>query len=351
MQVRQNVPLAPLTTLKVGGPARFFSRAESTEQAIEAIDWANAQSLPLFVLGGGSNVVIADSGWPGLVLQIAVPGIQQIDHGEKAVFEVGAGVEWDSFVEHAVALNFGGIECMSGIPGTVGGTPIQNVGAYGQDVSQTIRQVEVLDLQSKSVRALTNEACKFSYRSSIFNHAERGAFIVLKVSYTLEPGGPPHIEYADLKKFFQGNAAPSLAQTREAVRQIRRSKAMLIVDGDPDARSVGSFFKNPMVSHQQLQDISANPAAAGAKVPSFAGESGEIKISAAWLVEHAGFQRGYTRGRVGISSKHALAIVNRGGATAAEIFALHREIQERVGEVFGIKLAPEPVFVGFEQVS
>src|SRR5579864_3684448 len=147
MQVRQNVPLAPLTTLKVGGPARFFSRAESTEQAIEAIDWANAQSLPLFVLGGGSNVVIADSGWPGLVLQIAVPGIQQIDHGEKAVFEVGAGVEWDSFVEHAVALNFGGIECMSGIPGTVGGTPIQNVGAYGQDVSQTIRQVEALDLR------------------------------------------------------------------------------------------------------------------------------------------------------------------------------------------------------------
>jgi UDP-N-acetylmuramate dehydrogenase len=348
MQVEQNVPLAPLTTLKVGGPARFFVRAEKQEQVVEAVAWAETRQLQLFVLGGGSNLVISDAGWSGLVLQIAIGGIGESNHDGKQVFAVGAGVEWDAFVAHAVSVDCGGIECMSGIPGTVGGTPIQNVGAYGQEVSETIRQVEVLDLRSKTIRTLPNEQCGFSYRSSIFNQSERGRYIVLSVSYALDPGAAPHIEYADLKRFFAGKVAPSLAETREAVRQIRRSKAMLIVEGDPDAYSAGSFFKNPMVTKQQLLEISARPAAQGENVPSFPGANGQLKVSAAWLVEHAGFRRGYTRGNVGISSKHALAIVNRGDARAAEVVALQQEIQERVFEAFGVNLVPEPVFVGFE---
>jgi len=348
MQVQQNIPLAPLTTLKVGGPARFFTRAEEPGQVLEAVGWAEARKLPLFILGGGSNLVISDAGWPGLVLQIAVAGITQSEQDGKQVFAIGAGVEWDAFVEHAVRMDCGGVECMSGIPGTVGGTPIQNVGAYGQEVSETIRQVEVLDLSSKTVRVLSNEQCGFSYRSSIFNQSERGHFIVLRVSYALAPGAAPHLEYADLKKVFAGKTAPSLAATREAVRQIRRSKAMLIVPGDPDACSAGSFFKNPIVTKQQWQEISARPAARGENVPSFPGANGQLKVSAAWLVEHAGFRRGYTRGNAGISSKHALAIVNRGAATAAEVVALQQEVQERVFDAFGVQLAPEPVFVGFD---
>lgn len=316
---------------------------------LTAVNWAEERKLPLFVLGGGSNLLISDAGWPGLVLQIAIPGISQSNEAKEEVFQVGAGLEWDAFVARAVTENCGGIECMSGIPGTVGGTPIQNVGAYGQEVSETIREVEALDLHSKRVQTLSNEQCRFNYRSSIFNGSERGRYIVLRVTYALKPSGSPRIEYADLKRFFAAKPAPSLPETREAVRQIRRSKAMLIVEGDPDAQSAGSFFKNPVVSENQLQEVAARPATKGLAVPHFPGPNHRVKISAAWLVEHAGFARGFARGNVGISSKHALAIVNRGGASAAEVIALQQEIRERVAEAFGIELTPEPVFVGFEQ--
>lgn len=347
MQVQENVPLAPLTTLKVGGPARFFLRAQTAEQVLDAVRWAEQQDLPLFVLGGGSNLLISDSGWPGLVLQIGLIGVSRSSDRDGQVFQVGAGVEWDAFVGQTVELNCGGLECMSGIPGTVGGTPIQNVGAYGQEVSETICSIEALDLRSKQILTLSNPECRFGYRKSIFNSNDSGRHIVLRVTFALKPEARPHIEYADLKKFFAGNASPSLAETREAVRQIRRNKAMLISEGDPDSRSAGSFFKNPMVSEDQVRRIAASPAAKGGAVPRFAGASGQIKIPAAWLVENAGFTRGFARGNVGISSRHALAIVNRGGASAAEIFAFQREIQEQVAQTFGIELTPEPVFVGF----
>lgn len=343
------MPLAPLTTFRVGGPARYLVEAQSEDDVRSAVIFARERSLPLFVLGGGSNLVVSDCGWDGLVMKVAIRGITQSIQNDKTVFDVGAGEDWDSFVAHSVKLGYGGIECLSGIPGTVGGTPVQNVGAYGQEVADTITKIRVLDLERNEVREIENRDSGFAYRTSIFNSSQRGRYIVLRVSYALTPNAAPYIEYQDLKRFFSGNL-PTLAETREAVRQIRRSKAMLLVEGDPDCRSAGSFFKNPLVTNETYEDVCRQPASKGGLVPKFPASEGKVKISAAWLVEHAGFSKGYVRGAVGISSKHALAIINRGGARAAEIVSLKNEIQGVVREKFGIELQPEPVFVGkFEE--
>lgn len=347
MRIQENIPLAPLTTFRVGGPARFFVEARREEEVREAVDHARSHGLPLFVLGGGSNLVVADAGWPGLVLKMAITGATPtpVPPG-KILFEVGAGEDWDGFVAAAVERNCAGIECLSGIPGTAGGTPIQNVGAYGQEVSETITAVRVLDLETGQIRVLSNADCRFHYRSSIFNTEARGRYIVLRVSYALEPGGPPRFRYADLVKYFAGrNGAPTLAETRQAVRAIRHGKAMLIVEGDEDCRSAGSFFKNPIVSEAKFRELEELLARRGLQLPHWPA-NGAIKVSAAFLVEQSGFPKGFSRGAVGISRKHALAIVNRGGATAAAIVALKNEIQKAVAGEFGVELQPEPVFVG-----
>jgi len=355
VQLQENIPLAPLTTFKVGGPARYFADARSFEEVRAAVDEARARQLPLFVLGGGSNLVIADSGWPGLVVKISVGEIAERRENGKFLFEAGAGVDWDSLVARAVARDCAGIECMSGIPGTVGGTPVQNVGAYGQEVSDTIESVLALDLENGELREICNPGCGFAYRTSIFNSSERGRYIILRVTFALAPGGSPKIAYADLKKHFAARGfseqgrGPTLAETREAVCAIRQSKAMLIVPGDEDCRSAGSFFKNPIVSAEKYQELSRRASAHILQLPMYPAANDRMKIPAAWLVEHSGFTKGYTRGPVGISRKHALAIVNRGGATAADIITLKNEIQQRVNDEFGILLQPEPVFVGFEQ--
>lgn len=348
MTVLENVALAPLTTLKVGGAARYFTEPKSVTEVAEAVNFARSRDLPLFVLGGGSNLVVSDAGWPGMVLKLAISGIDQREENGKARFEVGAGEEWDKFVARAVARNCAGVECLSGIPGSVGGTPVQNVGAYGQEVSQTIESVLVFDLQDGQVRDLCAEACGFQYRTSIFNSSERGRFIILRVTYDLTPGGKPRIDYADLKKHFAGfQNAPSLAGTREAVRRIRATKAMLITPGDEDSRSAGSFFKNPVLESNQFEDLSKRATAKGLQIPSYPALDAQRKVSAAWLVEHSGFSKGYRSGPVGISRKHALAIVNRGEATAADILGLKDHIQQRVEEIWNVHLEPEPVFVGF----
>jgi len=345
MQIQQQVPLAPLTTFKVGGPARYFVEARNEEDVCAAVAEARSRGWPMFVLGGGSNLVISDAGWPGLVLKIALTGVSERRDGARVLFEAAAGEDWDVFVAHAVARDCAGIECLSGIPGTVGGTPVQNVGAYGQEVSETITRVRVLDAASGEIRELENADSGFAYRTSIFNARERGRYIVLRVTFALVPGGAARVEYADLKRHFAGRSSPpTLAETREAVRSIRLSKAMLIVPGDDDCRSAGSFFKNPLLSPEAFQQLQAR----AGQVPSFMVQSGMVKVAAAWLVEHAGFPRGLARGPVGISRKHALAIVNRGGATAADIIALKSEIQHRVLDQFGVHLQPEPVFVGFD---
>jgi UDP-N-acetylmuramate dehydrogenase len=243
-----------------------------------------------------------------------------------------------------------GVECLSGIPGSVGGTPVQNVGAYGQEVSETVESVQVFDLRDNQVREICNPGCGFSYRSSIFNTTERGRFILLRVTYALDPAGKPLLEYADLQRHFAGRqTAASLADTREAVLQIRDRKGMLIMEGDPDCRSAGSFFKNPVLSERQHEELKSRAAAIKLTIPSYPALEKHHKVPAAWLVEHSGFTRGYVLGRAGISSKHALAIVNRGGATAAEVLALKDRIQQRVEETWGVWLEPEPVLVGIAE--
>jgi UDP-N-acetylmuramate dehydrogenase len=350
MLLQENIPLAPLTTFRIGGPARFFVEARSRIEVEEAVRLARGRDLPLFILGGGSNLVVADAGWPGLVLRVAIPGIEQRpgtnDEG-RVLFDAGAGESWDRFVSHAVIAQCAGVECLSGIPGSVGATPVQNVGAYGQDVSETIESVEVFDRKDNQVRELCREACGFSYRSSVFNTTERERFIIMQVIYALVPGGDAHLEYADLKRHFGGRETrPNLAETREAVRHIRALKGMLIVPGDPDCQSAGSFFKNPVLSEQQHEDLQRRASVRGFSLPSYPALEKNKKVSAAWLVEKSGFARGYGFGRVGISSKHALAIVNRGAATAAEVLALMDQIQQRVEEIWGLHLEPEPVLVG-----
>jgi UDP-N-acetylmuramate dehydrogenase len=348
VEILENVSLAPYTTLKVGGPARYFVEAQTEAQILEALDHSHKNSLPLFVLGGGSNLVISDAGWPGLVIKVALRGIQTKDNDRKRVFAAGAGEDWDRLVAYSVEQNCAGIECMSGIPGTVGGTPVQNVGAYGQEVAEAITAVRVIDRNSGDVHELSSSECGFAYRTSIFNQAQKDRYIVTEVSYALTPGGKPRIQYADLKRYFSTtHSDPTLQQVREAVRAIRASKAMLITPDDDDCRSAGSFFKNPIISPAEYERLAALPASREQKPPQFAGPDGQVKVSAAWLVERAGFHKGYTEGRVGISSKHSLAIVNRGGATSAEIVSFKDKVQEGVWKVFGVKLQPEPVFVGF----
>jgi UDP-N-acetylmuramate dehydrogenase len=348
MQTQQNVPLAPLTTLHVGGPAKWFVEAGTIAEVQDAVAYARTHGLPLFVLGGGSNLVVSDAGWPGLVLKIGIRGIDERSENGKAIFEVGAGEEWDGVVARAVTRNCAGIECLSGVPGSVGGTPVQNVGAYGQEVAETIESVLTFDRKEGQLRELCNEACGFRYRTSIFNTSERGRFIILRVTYALQPGGTPRIEYGDLKRHFAGRTkAPTLTETREAVLRIRAAKGMLITPGDEDCSSAGSFFKNPVLPGEQYEQLKARAAARGLSLPSYPALEAQHKVSAAWLVEHSGFHKGFGLGQTGISHRHALAIVNRGGATAADVVALKNKIQQEVAALWGIRLEPEPVFVGF----
>ena len=343
LKIEQNVLLAPLTTLKIGGAARFFVRAETERDVAEAFKFAEENGFELFVLGGGSNILVSDEGFDGLVLQIALKGISL----KENIVTAQAGEDWDDFVAFCVEQNLAGLECLSGIPGFVGGTPVQNVGAYGQEVSETIVSVRVFDRKSKQILELTNADCKFSYRTSIFNSTAKNRFIVLAVTYELKVDAAPKIVYKDLREFF-GERRPNLRETREAVREIRAAKAMLVRQGGADANSAGSFFKNPIVENEKFEHIAATARSFGVEnVPCFKTDGRTLKIPAAWLIEQSGFQKGYLKGSAGLSTRHTLALTNRGGATAHEILELKSEIQAKVKEKFGVVLVPEPVFVGF----
>lgn len=348
MNIQENVPLAPYTTFKVGGPARYFVEAYSEKEVQQALEFSVSRRLRLFVLGGGSNLVVSDQGWPGLVIKISIPGIDSETTNGKMVFHAGAGEDWDGFVAKTVVAGCAGIECLSGIPGTTGGTPVQNVGAYGQEVAETITRVRVLALATGKIFEMSNAECGFSYRTSIFNSTERDRYIVLGTTFALTPGGRPHIEYADLKRHFAGaSSPPTLAAARDAVRAIRHSKAMLITSDDEDCRSAGSFFKNPILTTDEYAALNKIIRSMNEQIPTYPAGEGKVKVAAAWLVENAGFYKGYSRGPVGISRKHSLAIVNRGGAKATDIVALKNEVQQGVKQKFGVELHPEPVFVGF----
>lgn len=346
--IQENVPLAPFTTLKIGGKARFFVSASSGDEVAAAFNHAKVNGLPLFVLGGGSNVLIADEGFDGLVLQVALKGITSAWEKDGTGYVAAqAGEDWDDFVGFCVGRDLQGLECLSGIPGFVGGTPVQNVGAYGQEVSESIVSVHVFDRVQGEVKTLTNADCGFSYRTSIFNTVEKERYIVLSVTYALSTGGAPKIVYKDLIEHF-GDKRPTLPETREAVINIRRAKSMVIDAGDPNSRSAGSFFKNPVVSSEEFARVEKVAEELGfGSVPSFPAGEGLIKIPAAWLIERSGFSKGYEYGQAALSTKHTLALVNRGFACASDIIALKDLIQARVYREFSIQLQTEPVFIGF----
>lgn len=349
MLLEEHKPLAPFTTFGIGGPARWFVAAETEDDVREAAAWAGEHRVPLFVLGGGSNLLVSDEGFNGLVLHICLRGIVQAEQEGATIFSAAAGEDWDAFVERTVQANCAGMECLAGIPGTVGGTPVQNVGAYGQDVASAIATVRAFDLQQNAFVEFTAAECDFAYRHSRFNAEDRGRYIVTRVDYRLTPGGAPTLRYADLQRAFPPDQTPTLPEVADAVRRIRQAKGMLLVTGDPDCRSAGSFFKNPVVSFDQLRAVAAS---AGTEPPHFpAGPESEhegmVKLPAAWLIEQAGFAKGAARGAAGISSRHTLALINRGGATAREILALAKEIREAVFTRFQIHLEKEPVLVGF----
>ena len=348
--LEENKPLAPLTSLGVGGPARWFLEATTEDLVAQAAAWARGKGVRLLTLGGGSNLLVSDAGFNGLALHMALRGIEELQTAAASrhrVFRAAAGEDWDQFVQISIDENCAGIECLAGIPGTVGGTPVQNVGAYGQEVSSTIDRVRAFDLATHTWENLPAWDCRFSYRRSRFNTAHRGRYVVTSVDYRLIPGGAPTLTYADLQREFALDAHPALAEVAAAVRRIRKAKGMLLVDCDPDCKSAGSFFKNPVISEERVAQIAE---IGGSQPPLYhLTEEGKVKIPAAWLIEHVGFHKGDARGSAAISSRHPLALINRGGAKAKDILALADEIRSAVRSRFGVSLDMEPVLVGLER--
>lgn len=353
MLLEENKLLAPFTTFGIGGAARWFAQAASEDDIAEAAAWVRAHDVPLFVLGGGSNLLVADAGFPGLVLHIALRGISVAQQGDAALYSVAAGEDWDHFVQRTVDDNCAGLECLAGIPGTVGGTPVQNVGAYGQEVASAIHCVRAFDTVGGQFVEFAAADCGFAYRRSRFNSTDRGRYIVTRVDYRLAPGGAPTLRYVDLQRAFPAGSGATLAEVAEAVRRIRQTKGMLLVDGDPDCHSAGSFFKNPVVTDEQVKQIALAAAKEPPRFPAGSGpaNAGRAKVPAAWLIEQAGFAKGFTLGRAGISTRHTLALTNRGEATAAEVLALADEISNAVEARFGLRIEREPVLLGFEPDS
>ncbi|MEO6806063.1 MAG: UDP-N-acetylmuramate dehydrogenase [Edaphobacter sp.] len=355
IDIQEQVPLAPYTTLHIGGPARFFCEVKTESELLEAVAFARERSIPLFVLGGGSNLLVSDTGFDGLVVRAVIDHALHIDGGyidsrpskKPLTYRVPAGFDWNAFVLKTVEAGISGIECLAGIPGLVGGSPIQNIGAYGQEVASTITQVRALDLETLSFVDLRAEQCGFSYRRSIFNSTHRNRYIVTAVTFQFEVDATPNLTYADLQRHFAGRGqAPKPIDIYHAVREIRHRKGMLIVEGEPDSRSAGSFFKNPIVSEPLLKEIADTLATPLEKIPHWPSGPGQIKLAAAWLLDQAGFHKGFVMGRAGISSRHTLALVNRDHATFADIAALRDTIQHEVQRRFHIQLEQEPVQLG-----
>jgi UDP-N-acetylmuramate dehydrogenase len=344
MRTRLKVPLAPLTTLRVGGPAARLVELEREEDVLEVVQEADGRGESLFVLGEGSNVVVGDDGVDGVVARMAMRGIRVTAEADRVLVDAAAGEGWDALVERATAEGWQGVACISGVPGLVGATPIQNVGAYGQEVGETIASVRVFDRRVGAFVDLAPAACGFGYRSSAFKR-DAGRYIVTGVRFAFGRGDETVVRYAELSRalsIVEGQAAPS-RRVRDTVIALRRAKGMILDDADPESVSAGSFFTNPVLEARRLAAIEA---AAGERVPRFDAGDGRYKVPAAWLVEHAGFPKGWGTARAGVSRKHALALVNRGGATARDLLDVARAIREGVSRRFGVVLEPEPVFIG-----
>jgi UDP-N-acetylmuramate dehydrogenase len=337
--------LADHTTLRLGGPARSWVRATTEAELVDAVRRADEAGEPVLVLAGGSNVVVADAGFGGTVVEVATTGVAADHEGDDPtcggiLVTVAAGESWETLVEHAVANHWVGVEALSGIPGSVGATPIQNVGAYGQEVSQTLASVRVWDRRLKGMRTFAAADCGFAYRTSRFK-ADPGRHLVLSVTFQFrqgELGGP--VTYAELARTLgvEPGSRPRTSDVRQAVLDLRRSKGMVLDPDDHDTWSAGSFFTNPVIHADTVPD--------GA--PAWPQADGLVKTSAAWLIERAGFGKGYGDGAARLSTKHTLALTNRGGATTADLLGLAREIRDGVAARFGIRLVNEPVLIGCE---
>lgn len=341
MKISQNVPLSHRTSLRLGGPARYFAEVSSEEELVEALGFASEQRQAVWILGGGSNIVIPDSGVQGLVLSIALRGVSQTRAGNEISICAQAGEIWDDLVAISVNQELAGLECLSGIPGSVGATPIQNVGAYGQEVSHVIRTVRAYDRDREEFVELPATACRFAYRESRFKSQEPNRFIVTSVTFGLRPGGAPCLDYAEVARAVEGRQA-SLTEVRERVLALRRGKSMLLDAGDPNGRSCGSFFVNPIVEPALARMVEAR--FAPLNMPRYPQPDGRVKLSAAWLIERAGWEKGVRRGKVGLSSRHALALVCDEGASSSELIDFAHAVARQVHDRTGVELTPEPQY-------
>lgn len=354
--LRHDVPLAPFTTIGLGGPARLFAQCATVKEIKEALAYASRGGIPVQVFAGGSNILFADEGFDGLVINVALRGVKARRKRDGVLVSAAAGELWDLFVARATESGWGGIECLSGIPGSIGATPVQNVGAYGQEVQETVVAVRALDRQTLAEVDFTPEECRFAYRQSRFKTEDAGRYIITGVQFRLRPDAPADIRYGELKTAVDvsvdlASLQPG-AETLEAVRSVvialRRKKSMVLDPADENSRSVGSFFVNPVVPESTFRQIEERWLGAGgtSPVPHFRADGG-VKVPAGWLVENAGFRKGLRRGGAGISDNHALALVNCGG-TMRELITLAQEIQESVAAKFGVRLEREPVIVPFK---
>ncbi len=341
--MQENVSIAPYTSMQVGGPVRFLVKIESTERLVQALAFAEERKLKSLILGGGSNLVIADDGFAGVVMHMQTKGIQNEDTGEDVLVLVHAGEVMDDVCAAACRSGLSGIECLSGIPGLAGAGPIQNIGAYGQELADVIDWVEVWDREDRACITLARDACRFSYRDSLFKQSQR--YVVLRFQLRLCRKNRGCLSYRDVKRYFddQKNESPTPVQVRNAVLTIRRQKSMVLDVTDPYSRGCGSFFTNPIVETQIADQVDSNHSD---QMPRYLQKDGRVKLSAAWLIEHAGFPRGTEFGNVGLSPKHALAIINYGSAKTVDVLNAAAKIRNGVHQHFGIVLEPEPVLVG-----
>lgn len=353
LTILENIILTPYTTIHLGGAAKYFCECSSVDEIREALQFAKEKMLSVYMLGGGSNTIFSDNGFAGLVLRINLRGISFVEDENDILVTAKAGEDWEKFVKMCVEKGYAGIECLSGIPGSVGATPIQNVGAYGQEVKDTIETVNILERSNLNEKIFRNAECGFAYRQSYFKMQDAGKFIVTEVTFRLKKNGRPTINYPEVKKVIESqiplsslaDGKESLTAVRNIVLSLRKKKSMVIDPNDPNTRSVGSFFLNPIIDNDQLSVISNQwkKSSDGSEIPTFQSEN-KIKIPAAWLIEKSGFKKGYTKNGVGISENHTLALVNRGGTTNA-LLALAEEIQDGVEKKFHVRLHLEPVVV------
>ena len=356
--IAEQVDLSPLTTMRLGGPARYLARCRTADEIRTALDWAAGQRLPVQVLGGGSNTIFDDGGYLGLVLKLELSGVRFEGGGGQVEVSALAGEGWDDLVRRCIARGLSGIECLSGIPGLVGAAPMQNVGAYGQEVAGTIAAVRAVERATLKEVEFANRQCGFRYRNSRFKSEDRDRYVITEVVFRLEEGVRPELRYRELSESVARGGGldglepgePASSAVRAAVLELRRSKSMVLDPGDPNTRSVGSFFLNPVLSEAELSALRRRCAEAPdeeqTRIPVFPDPGGH-KVPAAWRVERAGFRKGQRLGGAAVSENHALALVNRGGGSA-DVLKLAAAIKQQVEERFGVRLEREPVVVSAE---